>query len=69
MLITILAHDKDTSAPARETGVIIDYLVEIRVNGEKVWRGSVEGHHRANGWPRLLEKVAQAGRGPRKKGR
>jgi hypothetical protein len=68
MLITILAHDKDTSKPWRETAAIIDYDVEIKVNRETVWRGSVE-HHRANGGQRLLEKVAAAWRGrePRSK--
>ena len=62
MLITILAHDKDTSKPWRETAAIIDYAVEIKVNRETVWRGSVE-HHRANGGQRLLEKIAAAWRG------
>ena len=71
MLITILAHDKDESRPWRETEAIIDYAVEIKVNRETVWRGSVDGHHRANGWQRLLEKVAAAGRAkaPRKRKR
>ena len=61
MLITILAHDKDTTKPWRETAAIIDYDVEIKVNRETVWRGSVE-HHRANGGQRLLEKIAAAWR-------
>lgn len=57
-MLIVLVHNDSTG-----TEEAANYDVEVRINERTIWTGRVDGHHRANGWPRLLEKIALAGRG------
>ena len=59
-MLIVLAHNVTKG----EDLTTSEYDVEVRINERTIWRGHVEGHHRANGWQRLLEKIAAAGREP-----
>lgn len=54
MLIVELIREAPASvSPASYTAV-------VRINRDVIWRGRVEGHNRADGWPALLRQLADA---------
>ena len=55
-MMTITLHNVGSDATGHT------YMVEISVNGHRIDQLVVKGHNRAEGWPRLLEQVAQAKR-------
>ena len=55
-MITITAQNVGKDATGHT------YRVEVCINGRRIDQLIVTGHDRAEGWPRLLEQVAQAKR-------
>ena len=55
MTITIQNVGEDTPG-------LFTYRVEVLVNGRRIDQLIVKGHDRADGWPRLLEQIAEAKR-------
>ena len=55
MTITIQNVGEDTPG-------LFTYRVEVSVNGRRIDQLIVKGHDRADGWPRLLEQIAEAKR-------
>ena len=55
-MITITAQNVGQDATGHT------YKVDVYINGRRIDQLIVKGHDRAEGWPRLLEQIAQAKR-------